>query len=206
MSLQSTTVSLPPSRPAPIYDPTAEDLSGQFVAAHGGTHVDRFGRTTHPRRPFHPTKCAFMGADVVAMAASRGSQSEAFEFIEALLDVVEDQLRGQRPIASALDFVVNTGTPADGANWIFTVSLRAPFVAKIRLVRPEREDWQYSIERVQSTRIARRRDTQDGRPLHPRRRREDEPDVDVLHPGAQPTVLYPAGEGPVKPGERFLDL
>lgn len=162
MSLRHAQDEVP--RPVPVvYDPLPSPAE-EFRDAHNGSHAGPV--RDRPPRPFHPTKCAHSGADVVRLASA--GRADAAEFVEALLDVVEDNTR-VRPFASMLEFVVNTGTPSQHQGWVYSVRMTAPINAAIKMVRGADGAWEYAIER--STQRTRPRSSTD-RPLHPRRHQD----------------------------------
>lgn len=172
MSLQHT--QQPGLRPTPVvYDPLPTP-GDEFRDAHNGVHSGPV--RDRPRRPFHPTKCAHSSEDVLGMAARMAG--EAHEFVEALLDVIEDNT-GARPPRAVLQFTVNTGTPSQNQGWVFSVRLTSPINAAVKMVRGGDGAWEYVIERSsQRTRVRAGVD----RPLHPRRHQDPQAGVPLPTP------------------------
>lgn len=130
------------SQPEPvIFDSSEPSLGDQFHQAHVG----------HPHhkhmaaRPFQGNKCAFSSKTILALAGS--GRADARDFLEALLDVIEDQRRGLRPARDSLNFVCNTGTPSNEGGWLITVRMASPIVANIRMTCNRSGEWNYTIER-----------------------------------------------------------
>lgn len=182
------------SQPQPIvYEPDFNP-GEEFGAAHRGVH-DHNDRIP---RPFHPTKCAHNGTDIIRRA--RAGVSDAHQFIQALLDVVQDNCGGTRPEPEQLQFIVNTGTPSKHDGWVLSVRMTAPLNAFIKLVCSPDGAWEYLIERS-NIRPRRPAATAD-RPLHPRRRRGEESAQPKLPPELFPPL---PGRGPTE-NERYLDI
>jgi hypothetical protein len=205
---QQTNITPSVAAPTPVvYDPNNEpSLESEFTSAHRGMHYrQETGGVVTPVRPFHPTKCAFDHTGILSLAAA--GRRDAQDFVDALLDVIEDNNGGQRPLPSDLNFLVNTGTPADRENWMLSVKLARPFPARIRLIRARAgAEWEYHIERLSQSLRTRPRSAVVDRPMHPRRRRPEE-----IGQTGEPELLPPDSADyydsrPVREGERFLDL